>query len=75
MIKRASGIKCYTIEEVQIIFIRESRDKNFNSFLNKNWTKCTSCGLMFKNRGNDVICSDQCEDYNIAIKETGIGIK
>ena len=72
MIKRSNKVKCYTIEEVQMIFIKESRDKSFNSFLNKNWIKCTSCGLMFKNRSNDVICSDQCEDYNTALKETGI---
>jgi len=75
VIQRASGIKCYTIEEVQMIFIRESNDKKFNSFLNKNWTKCTSCGLMFKNRSNNVVCSDECEDYNTALKERGIEFK
>ena len=61
MIKRASGIKCYIIEEVQMIFIRESHDRKFITFLNKNWTKCTSCGLMFKNRsGGYDICSNEC---------------
>ncbi len=62
MIKRSNKVECYTIEEVQMIFIKKSHATSFMKYLDEYWTRCAKCRLTFKNRDDKhVICSPECE--------------
>ena len=73
MIKRKNGTECYNIDEVTKIFLFKTQSRNFDSFIDNNWTTCINCGLMFRIKDDkSKICSDKCTNY---IKETDDGTK